>query len=389
MEEISAQGINVIRLPIAPQTLDPNDPQGRGDIRQGGVLKNHESVRAENARQALEDFIVLADQNNLQVIIDIHSCSNYVGWRAGRLDATPPYVDASRDNYEYTREDYSCGPAGAGVTVHEYNQSRWLEDLREIAGLSNKLGVDNILAIDIFNEPWDYTWQQWKALAESAFEAINSVNSDILIMVEGIGSELSNGTSVPHGDQSSNPNWGENLFPAANDPLNIPRDLLIMSPHTYGPSVFVQRQFMDPAQPQCAGLEGDQAGDADCNIVIDPAKLEAGWEEHFGFLKDMGYAVVIGEFGGHFEWPTGAPQRDQDRWGHITNHVDEEWQNAFVDYMIKRDIKGCYWSINPESGDTGGLYLHAYDPVSNPSGWGTWQGLDNAKLTLLKRLWND
>jgi aryl-phospho-beta-D-glucosidase BglC (GH1 family) len=389
MNEISEQGINVIRLPIAPQTLDPYDPQGKGDAREGGALKNDVSVRSMNARRALEDFIVLADKNDLQVIIDIHSCSNYVGWRAGRLDASPPYVDANRDNYEYTREDYSCGPAGAGVTVHEYNESRWLENLKEIAGLSSKLGVDNILAIDIFNEPWDYTWSEWKALAESAFEAINSVNSNVLIMVEGIGSETSNGTAIPHGDENSNPNWGENHFPLGNDPLNIPKDRLILSPHTYGPSVYVQRQFMDPAQPECAGLEGDQAGDARCNIVIDAKKLEAGWEEHFGYLKDLGYAVVIGEFGGNYEWPTGAAQRDQDRWSYISNNVDEEWQNAFVDYMIKKGIEACYWSINPESGDTGGLYLHAYDPISNTEGWGTWLGLDYAKLDLLKRLWND
>jgi len=45
MSEIKDLGINVIRLPIAPQTLDPNDPQGIGDVRSGGVLKNHEFVR--------------------------------------------------------------------------------------------------------------------------------------------------------------------------------------------------------------------------------------------------------------------------------------------------------------------------------------------------------
>jgi aryl-phospho-beta-D-glucosidase BglC (GH1 family) len=90
MTEIKAQGINMIRLPIAPQTLDATNPQGIGDIRAGGVLKNHPSVRQTNARQAMEDFIKLADQNNIEVLVDIHSCSNYVGWRAGRLDARPP-----------------------------------------------------------------------------------------------------------------------------------------------------------------------------------------------------------------------------------------------------------------------------------------------------------
>lgn len=376
MDEITQRGINVVRLPIAPQTLDPNDPQGIGSE----VLKNDPSVRQENARQAMEDFIKLADQNGIEVIVDIHSCSNYVGWRAGRLDATPPYADANRDNYEYTREDYSCS---------DYGESGWLADLKEIAGLADQLGVDNILAIDIFNEPWDYTWQEWKTLAEKAYKAIDSVNKDVLIMVEGVGSETSSGAKVPHGDPDSNPNWGENFFGAKSNPLNIPKDRLILSPHTYGPSVFVQRQFMDPSQPNCVDLEGDAAGDADCNIVINPAKLEAGWDEHFGFLRDEGYAIVIGEFGGNMTWPQNAEQRDMDRWGHITPGVDKEWQTAFVNYMVKKGMQGCYWSINPESGDTGGLYKHAYNAQSNPGGWGTWQGFDEEKWGLLDILWNN
>jgi endoglucanase len=387
MTEIKQQGINIIRLPIAPQTLDPTDPQGMtyiknpdGSQNPNGKLKNDPSVGQKNARQALEDFIKLADQNGLQVIVDIHSCSNYVGWRAGRLDAKPPYADANRDNYEYTREEYSCA---------DYTEAKWLNDLKTIANFPKALGVNNILAIDIFNEPWDYTWTEWKKLAEDAYAAINSVNKDVLIMVEGIGSGLQDGTPVPFGNENYNPNWGENFYGAQSAPLNIPKERLIISPHTYGPSVFVQKQFMDPADPKCYGLEGDAAGDAKCDVVIDPAKLRAGWEEHFGFLRDQGYAVVLGEFGGNMNWPQGASeQRDRDRWGYIDYTPDKDWQNALVDYMIDEDIEGCYWSINPESGDTGGLYIHAYDPVSK-QGWGRWNGFDTEKINLLKRLWNN
>lgn len=385
MEEITREGFNVIRLPIAPQTLDANDPQGIGDIRSGGVLKNDASVRQENARQALENFLSLAKQNGLDVIVDIHSCSNYVGWRAGRLDASPPFTDATRgEGYPYTREDYSCGPAGAGVTVHEYNEGVWLSNLKELASLASQ--YDNILAIDIFNEPWDYTWAEWKRLSEKAFQAIDSVNKDVLIMVEGVGSETSSGTKVPHGDEATNPNWGENLYGAKSAPLNIPKDRLIYSPHTYGPSVFVQRQFL--AESRCADLEGNDAGRAGCTIDIDKAsaKIEAGWEEHFGFLKDEGYAVVIGEFGGNMDWPNGAEAWNKAGWENTPSGVDREWQQALVTYMLKRDIEGCYWSINPESGDTGGLYNHAYSD-SDKGGWGTWQGINTERLNLLKRLW--
>lgn len=392
MQEITAKGFNVIRLPIAPQTLDPNDPQGKGDREQGGALKNHESVRQESARQMMEDFIKLADQHGLYVIVDIHSCSNYVGWRAGRLDAEPPYADATRDNYEFTREDCTCGPYDPSMRINqEYNESKWLADLKEIAGLPKKLGVDNLLAIDIFNEPWDYTWSEWKQLSEKAYRAIDSVNKDILIMVEGVGSLTSDDVKVPHGDEASNPNWGENFFGAKTAPLNIPKERLIISPHTYGPSVFVQKQFIDPSQPECKDLEGDAAGDAQCKLVINAAKLEAGWEEHFGFLRDQGYAIVIGEFGGLMNWPDGAEVRNQNRWGYIKNvspGIDGQWQQTFVNYMKKKGIQGCYWSINPESTDTGGLYTHNYD-VYSKQGWGRWGNIDNQKMSLLNDLWGN
>jgi endoglucanase len=393
MSEIQGMGINMIRLPLVPQTLNPNDPQGTGN-----VLKNHPSVRVANSRLALEQIIQAAAANNIQVLLDVHSCSNYVGWRKGRLDARPPYVDATRNNYDFTRETYSCSATNnpSSVThIQPYNQAMWLDTLQTLAGLGQQLGVDNIIGIDIFNEPWDYTWQDWKTLAEAGYQAINAVNPNTLIFVQGVSATANNQdgtpgtiTQVPHGDPASTPNWGENLFEAGTNPINIPKDRVVFSPHTYGPSVFVQKMFMDPAQSQCTGLEGDAAGDAKCNIVINPTQLQAGWEQHFGYLKSQGYAVVVGEFGGNLDWPAGqASIRDRNRWSHITPGVDAQWQNAFVDYMTSRGIEGCYWSINPESGDTAGWYGHAYDPVTNTAGWGEWRPFDQRKTNLLNRLW--
>lgn len=394
MTEITQQGLTVLRIPVAPQTLDANNAQGRDPY-----LKNDPSVRQTNSRQGLEDFIRLADQNNIQLILDIHSCSNYVGWRAGRIDARPPYVDATRQAYDFTRESYSCSASGnpsTVTTVHAYNQTAWLNTIRTLAGLEASLGVDNIMAIDIFNEPWDYTWAQWKSLSEAAFGAINEVSPNILIFIEGISASANNQdgtpdtvTDVPHGSEATNPNWGENLFEAGGDLPNIPRNRLVFSPHTYGPSVFQQKHFSDPAQPECADLEGEEMGDADCNIVINASRLRPGWEEHFGYLKDDGHAIVIGEFGGNWDWPSRANTAEQQRWNHISpsQAVDGQWQNAFVDYMIDRGIEACYWGMNPESGDTYGWYSTSYDPVSATSNWGTWTGFESRKTTLLRRLW--
>ncbi|MDA7747370.1 glycoside hydrolase family 5 protein, partial [Psychromonas sp.] len=389
MQEIVAQGVNLIRVPIAPQTLDATNEQGIGDVQAGGVLKNHEDVRQLNSRQALTDFIIAADKYDLNVIIDIHSCSNYLGWRAGDLEASPPFVDADRQDYNYTREDYSCSfeGIGEGVTVQEYNEQLWKENLAEIAGLSKELGVDNILGVDIFNEPWNYTWAEWKTLAESAYETISAVNDDMLIVVEGVGSSLKDGTLVEHGSADYTPNWGENLYGFADAPLNIPKNRLILSPHTYGPSVFVQNHFLDKTQTECADLEGDAAGAAKCDIIIDATSLAKGWDEHFGYLREQGYAVLIGEFGGMMDWPLGADTYYQELWSHASTTVDKEWQTALVNYMDEKSIQGCYWSLNPESADTGGIYEHAHDAESNPAGWGEWKEMDPEKLSLLEKLW--
>jgi aryl-phospho-beta-D-glucosidase BglC (GH1 family) len=395
LNEMKALGINVIRLPLSHQTLDPNDPQGTD------FLKNDPSVQIANSRLALETIVKAADEVGIYILFDIHSCSNYVDWRKGRLDARPPYVDATRDNYDFKREDSSCAATNnpASVTrIQAYNETIWLQDLTTLASMGTELGVTNIIGIDIFNEPWDYTWQEWKTLSEHAYTAINAVNPNILIFVQGISASAGNQdgtpntiTQVPNGSSGIDPNWGENLFEAGANPPAIPKNRLVYSPHAYGPSVFVGRQFADPAQPECAALEGDDFGDAECNIVINPTLLRQGWEEHFGYLKDLGYAVVIGEFGGNMEWPHGtASLRDQNRFGYLPNDTtDEQWQNAFVDYLISKGITDTiYWSINPESGDTGGIYTTPYRAGTNESGWGTWGPLDTKKVALLQRLWN-
>ena len=126
--------------------------------------------------------------------------------------------------------------------------------------------------------------------------------------------------------------------------------------------------------------------------MINPTLLRQGWEEHFGYLKALGYAVVVGEFGGNMDWPHGtASLRDQNRFGYLTDNT--------IDATVAERLRGLpdleghydtiYWSINPESGDTGGIYTTPYRAGSNESGWGTWGAFDSRKITLLRRLWGN
>jgi len=396
VNEFKAMGINVVRIPVSPQTLTGTDPQGMAPF-----LKNNASVVIANSRLALETVIKDLDAVGIYVLLDIHSCSNYVDWRKGRLDARPPYVDATRDNYDFKREDSSCAATNNPSTVtriQAYDETKWLADLRTLAGLESSLGVSNILGIDIYNEPWDYTWADWSTLAGHAYTAINAVNTNVLLFVEGTSDTANNQDGIagnevaqPYGSAPI-PNWGGNLFSAGANPPAIPKDRLVFSPHVYGISVYVGGQFVDQTQTGCAGLVGDAAGNAKCKLIMpSAATLRAGWEAQWGYLKALGYAVVIGEWGGNMSWPGGkASVRDQNRYSYVTDHtIDQQWQNAFVDYLISKGIDDTiYWSINPESGDTGGLYTTPYDPVSNTGAWGTWGSLDQTKMTLVHRLWD-
>ena len=394
--EFKQMGINVIRFPVSPQTLNSTDPQGMAPY-----LKNKPSEVIANSRLALETILKKLDAAGIYVLLDIHSCSNYIGWRAGRIDARPPWVDATRDNYDFKREDTSCSATGnpAGVTrIQDYNTTKWLADLQTLAGFQTTLGINNILGIDIFNEPWDYTWVDWKTLSEQAYTAINAVNTNTLIFVEGVSDSANNQDGTPAtitiepSGSAPAPNWGGNLFSAGTNIPNIPKNRLVYSPHVYGPSVFVGKQFVDNSVPACVGLSGDAAGDAHCPLIMPSlATMAAGWDSQFGYLKAQGYAIVIGEWGGNMDWPKGAASlRDQTRYSYVTDlTLDKQWQTLFSDYLVSRCIfDSTYWGLNPESGDTGGLYTHLYDPVSNTGGWGTWGPLDSRKMTLVHKLWD-
>jgi hypothetical protein len=397
MKEITGSPLtlNTIRMPVAPQTLVPNHPDGlysRTDVK----IRNNDPTYYPytDALSALEDFLLQASKNNLYVILDMHSCSNHIGWRAGKIDDGPPWTDANRENYKYKKEDYTCKTG-----EDAYDRTKWLADIHTLAKLPKKLGIKNIIGIDCFNEPFKYSWSDWADLSKECYDAIAAEDDDLIAVIEGVsGSHVdASGQTVdePYGDVTTNPNWGENLYGQQFDPIQIPKDRLCFSPHTYGPAVYVQRQFIEQTAA-CAGLEDDAAGKAKCKLVVERSnaavveELRKGWDARFGYLHDNNYCVIIGEFGGHTGWPFNNPVKPQaaTTWAHLPKDVryDWEWQNIFVDYLnAKKMTDFLYWSINPESGDTGGLYKHAYT-LSNEAGWGVWQGLDTEKGQMLSNL---
>lgn len=415
VREIKSLGINTVRIPIAPQTLDPNDPQGQKEY-----WKTDEQFQfGENSLGQLKEYINALKSEGLYAIVDIHSCSNYLGWRAGRLDDSPfnqisgsfeGWSDEDRGvYYDAYRSSHSCLASDDGkyiedrngvkaVTVSPYNKAKWLENLKAIARLS--LDHPNIMAIDIFNEPHGYTKKEWQELVRSAWQAISSVNQNILIMVEGIGAEargVSQGQGVEFGD--INPNWGGNLygFGAENPFPGVPKNKLLLSPHAYGPSVSVQAHFLKASQNEACLQSGQydelKAGRAGCIVDIEEnrAKIIKGFQEHWGYLADAGYGMLLGEFGGIMDWPKGlTPRWKREAWGHQPQSgEDEKWQKILVSYLKDRQIPACHWAINPETGDTDALYTHKITerPDGSWIGWGIWNGVNQRVKCMLWDLW--
>jgi len=207
-----------------------------------------------------------------------------------------------------------------------YTEDFWVRDLKFVA--QRYAHLPRFIGIDVYNEPNSIVrWSTgdanttdpkyfWKAAVEKAAAGILQSNPKLLIFVQGINGNWD-------GIENSNMpmNWGEDFQPQAYQPLNVPAGKLVLSPHTYGPDVFVKSSF---------------------SASNFPANLAADWETLFGQFSSQ-VPVVVGEWGGRYG-QGGVGQ------------ADVTWQNAFVDYLLSKGIRSSfYWCYTPNSGDTGGI----------------------------------
>jgi hypothetical protein len=207
--------------------------------------------------------------------------------------------------------------------------------------------LPRFLGIDIYNEPNGIVrWSTgdanmanpiyfWKTAAEAAAAAVLAANPNLLVFVQGINGNFDGreNTGIPM-------NWGEDFQPQAYQPLSIVTSKLVLTPHTYGPDVYVKTSF------------------AAANF---PANLAADWEMLFGQFSTV-HPVVVGEWGGKYGQGTGG-------------QADASWQNAFVDYLLSKGIRSSfYWCYTPNSGDTGGILDDALQVRAD-------------KMALLQKLW--
>ncbi|MCX7062343.1 MAG: cellulase family glycosylhydrolase [Gammaproteobacteria bacterium] len=301
--QIKALGFNAVRLPFVPDTLYVSTPVDQLSYVDPG---RNPDLLGKTPLQVLDLWMAEADRQDLYVMLDFHSVSKqrqYPTW-------------------------FLSNPADYGLMYNKraYSADDWRRDLAFVASRYAKLS--HFFAIDVYNEPNGVVrWSTgdanaadpvnfWKPAVESAATAVLAANPNLLIFVQGITGNYDGieNSSVPV-------NWGENFQPQAWQPLNIPQAKLVLSPHTYGPDVYVKSSF------------------AAANF---PNNLKADWETLFGQFAAV-HPVVIGEWGGRYgQGGVGA--------------ADVAWQNALVDYLQGKGIRSSfYWCYTPNSGDTGGI----------------------------------
>jgi len=193
---------------------------------------------------------------------------------------------------------------------------------------------DTVVGMDLHNEPHDSAcWGcgdpalDWAMAAKEAGDAVLAVNPDLLIFVEGVECYNPNGSTDPYDDGTDCTWWGGNLLGVQDHPitLSVP-NRLVYSPHEYPATVYPQDWFSDPTFP---------------------ANMPAVWEHYWGYIHTQNIApLMFGEFGTRYEEET-----------------DIIWFDAFVEYMTLNGMHGTLWSLNPNSGDTGGLLMDDWTTV--------------------------
>lgn len=283
LNQIASLGYNTIRLPFSDELFDPGStPNSISFFGQNGPI-NTDLQGLTTGLQIMDKIIDYGGSIGLKFILDHH-----------RPDS---------------------GSQSALWYTSQYPQSRWLSDWEMLA--NHYAGNTAVIGADLDNEPhtpacWgcgDPT-VDWRLAAETAGNAILSINPHWLIFVEGI--------DCFNGDCDW---WGGNLEGVAQFPvqLNVPNQL-VYSAHDYPLDVATQPWFSDPTYPN---------------------NLPGIWNKFWGYIAQQHIAPVwLGEFGTLLD-----------------DTSDQQWLTTLTNYLGKgaSGINWTFWSWNPDSGDTGGI----------------------------------
>ena len=292
MNKMQELGFNVIRLPYSDAMLD------NGRMPTGIDYSRNPDLRGKTSLEVFDKIIEYADKIGMKIILDHH--------RSG------DGASANENGLWYTSQ---------------YPESKMIENWKMLA--ERYKGNDAVIGADLHNEPHNpATWgdgnpaTDWARAAERIGNAIQSVNKDWLLIVEGIETY-----------QNQWYWWGGNLLGEKNYEVKFDTpNKLVYSVHDYGPSLHMMDWFKDGNFPN---------------------NMPAKWDQMWGhFIQNDETPILVGEFGSRME-----------------TAIDQKWMPKLVQYM-NGDWNGdgridlapgdqgaswTYWAWSPGSGDTGGI----------------------------------
>jgi endoglucanase len=306
LNTIKAQGYNVIRIPFSNQLVESNPIPTNYTSYANGQSANTALV-GQTALQDLDTIVSYAGSIGLRVILDNH-------------------VSEAGGNNEVNGLWYTSA----------YPQANWLADWKTMAVRYSGSqftfnGNPTVIGFDLRNEPhletsvgatgscWTgdtetngcpvtNTAQNWPAAAQAAGNAVQAINPNLLIFVEG--NDCYNGDCA----------WeGEMLMGVATHPvvLNVPNQL-VYSAHDYGPNLYEQPWF---------------------NGNTSQASLNTIFNQYWGYIVSQNIAPVwLGEFG------TTNVSTD------ISSTVpgsQGQWFSGIVSYLQNNpNVNWTYWALN-------------------------------------------
>jgi aryl-phospho-beta-D-glucosidase BglC (GH1 family) len=292
MNQMVQLGFNAIRLPFSLQLFQAGSTPSSINTTLNPDLAGLDGL------QIMDKIVAYAGQIGMKIILDDH------------------------------RSAAGSGPNGNGLWYDDgYTQANWISTWQMLA--AHYAGNPTVIAADLLDEPHGAaTWgdggaDDWAAAATRAGDAIQAVNPNWLIMVEGI--------QTYDGDSTW---WGGNLMGAGAHPVVLTDPgKVVYSPHDYPSSVSSQPWFSAPNYP---------------------ANLPAVWNQYWGYIYQKGLApVFLGEFGSTLQ-----------------STSDQQWIAALVKYIDSpggvggaQGISWGYWDWNPTSGDTGGILENDWSTV--------------------------
>ncbi|MGY0835635.1 cellulase family glycosylhydrolase [Azospirillum argentinense] len=310
MNQMQDQGFNTIRLPWSDAMLD------NGRMPTGIDYSKNPELQGKTSLEVFDKIIEYADQTGMKIILDHHRSGDGASANENGLWYTDQYPESKMiENWKMLAQRYADNPSVVAADLHNepHGQATWGDG----------------------NQATD-----WKAAAERIGNAVQSVNPNWLLIVEGV-ENSSEGTYW----------WGGNLDGVKTNPVDFNVDnKLVYSVHDYPPSMAGFGWFNDPSYPN---------------------NMKDIWTDAWGWIVQKDIApVLVGEFGTKLE-----------------TSQDKQWLDAMVKYMDgdyngdgKSDLAAgdqgvsfTYWAWSPGSGDTGGIMtddwavntakMHAIEPA--------------------------